>query len=89
MGVLYHLQGHIPQLGGYHCSKDHLIRDLSSLWQDHKILQLCHQDLPWDHCSLEMSLIPPSEVLFLPVPLNHLFNPQHLVAVHRVKMMKQ
>ena len=89
MGVLYHLQGRIPQLGGYHHSKDHLIRDLSSLWQDHQILQLCHRDLSWDHCSLEMRLIPPSELLFLLVPLNHLFNPQHLVAVQGILMTKQ
>ena len=89
MGVLYLLQGHIPQLGGYHCSKDHLIRDLSSFQQDHQILRLCHQDLLWDHCSPEMSLIPPSEVLFLLVPLNHLFNPQHLAAIRGILIMKQ
>ena len=88
MGVLYHLQGHIPQLGGYHHSKDHLIQDLSSLWQDHQILRLCHRDLPWDCCSLELRLIPISERLFLLVPLNHPFNPQHLAAVRGFELTK-
>ena len=89
MGVLYHLQGHIPQLEGYHRSKDHLIRDLSSHWQDHQILRLCHWDLPWDQCSPEMRLIPILEVLFLLVLLKHPFNPQHLAAIQGILMAKQ
>ena len=73
MGVLCHLQGRIPQLEGYHHSKDHLVQDLSSLWQDHQILQLCHRDLPW----------------FLLVPLDHPFNPQHLAAIQGILMTEQ
>ena len=45
MGVHYHLLGCIPQLGGYHRSKDRLFRDLSSHRQDHQILWLCRRGL--------------------------------------------
>ena len=48
MGVQYHLLGHIPQLGGYHRSKDHPFQDLSSLRQDHQILRLCRSSLRLD-----------------------------------------
>ena len=48
MGVHYHHLGHIPQLGGYHHSKDLLFQDLSSLRQDHQILRLCRSSLRLD-----------------------------------------
>ena len=75
MGVHYHLLGRIPQLGGYHHSKDRLFRDLSSLQQDHQILRLCRRDLHKER-----------ERLSLLVPLNHLLNPQHLAAVRGILM---
>ena len=78
MGVHYHLLGRIPQLGGYHRSKDHLIRDLNSLRQDHQILQLCHRDLLWERVRLS-----------LPVPLNHPLNPQNLAVVQGVVITMQ
>ena len=84
MGVHYHLLGRIPQLGGYHRSKDHLFRDLSSLRQDHQILRLCRSSLRQDHRvlrSCHQDLHKERERLSLPVPLNHLFNPHHLAAV--------
>ena len=75
MGVHYHLLGRIPQLGGYHRSKDRLFRALSSLWQDHQILRLCRRDPHKER-----------ERLSLLVPLNHLLNPQHLAAVRGILM---
>ena len=89
MGVHYHLLGRIPQLGGYHHSKDHLFQDLSSLRQDHQILQLCHSSLQQDRQvlrSCRRDLLKERERLSLLVPLNHLLNPQHLAAVRGILM---
>ena len=89
MGVHYHHLGRIPQLGEYHRSKDHLFRDLSSLWQDHLILRLCRSSLRQDHQVLQScrrDLHREWDGQSLPVPLNHLLNPQHLAAVLGILM---